>query len=59
MESKIQQLSAFQIYSTGKNNRINIMVDQLWIENDRIFFRVVESSTQNNIYFRKEKAKNI
>ncbi|MFX1310641.1 MAG: hypothetical protein ACFFB6_11850 [Promethearchaeota archaeon] len=59
MESKIQQITAFQVYSTGINDKINIMVDRLWIKNDRVFFRVVEHINSNDFIFRKEHGKNI
>ena len=59
MESKIQQITAFQVYSTGINDKINIMVDHLWIKNDRVFFRVVEGINSNDLIFRKEHGKNI
>ena len=51
MESKIQQFSAFQIYSTG--------TDHLWIHDKRVFFRVVKGIDPNEHYFRKEHGKNI
>jgi hypothetical protein len=59
MESKIQQFSAFQIYSTGVNNNIILMVDHLWIDDNRVFFRVVESVEPNKNFFRKENRKNV
>ena len=52
-------LSAFQIYSTGIRERISIMVDRLWIKNNRVFFRVVEDLTPNKKYFRKERGTNV
>lgn len=59
MESKIQQFSAFQIYSTGTNDKIDLMVDHLWIHDKRVFFRAVKGIDPNEHYFRKEHGKNI
>ena len=59
MESKLQTFSAFQVYSTGTHSEINVMVDQLWIENNRIFFRVVEGIPPNKNIFRKERRPNV
>jgi len=59
MESNLYALSAFQIYSTGIRDQINIMVDRLWIKNNRKFFRVVEELLPNKTYFRKEAGTNV
>jgi hypothetical protein len=54
MESKIQSFKAFQIYSIGKHNIINLMVDHLLIQCNRIFFRVTECLELNKKLFKKE-----
>ncbi len=54
MESKLEMLSAFQLYSTGRMNKINIMVDHLWIDNNRLYFRVLEGKSLNQKYFKKK-----
>lgn len=59
MESKLQTLSAFQIYSLGIPNDINIMVDHIWIKNNRLFFRVVEGLPLNVKNFRNEHSNNV
>ncbi|MFX1303728.1 MAG: hypothetical protein ACFE9X_10245 [Promethearchaeota archaeon] len=59
MESKLQKFLAFQIYSTGTSDKINVMVDRLWIEDNRIFFRIVEDILSNKNYFRKEQGTNV
>jgi len=58
MESKLHTLSAFQIYSIGIPNDVNIMIDQLWIEDNRLFFRVVEGIPPNIKAFRNEPLNN-
>jgi len=59
MESKLQTFSAFQIYSTGISDKISVMVDRLWIKDNRVFFRVVEDMTTNEKTFRKEYSNNV
>lgn len=59
MESKLQTLSAFQIYSIGIPDDINIMVDHLWIKDNRVFFRVVEGMPPNVKNFRNEPSNNV
>ncbi len=59
MESNLPILSAFQIYSTGISDKINIMVDRLWIKDNRVFFRFVEGLPPNKKYFRKERGTNV
>ena len=54
MESKLQTFSAFQIYSTGISDKISVMVDRLWIKDNRVFIRVVEGMNTNEKTFRKE-----
>ncbi|MEE9378142.1 MAG: hypothetical protein V3V33_08910 [Candidatus Lokiarchaeia archaeon] len=59
MESKLQTLSAFQIYSTGIPDKISFMVDRLWIKDNRVFFRVVEGILPNVKNFRNEHSNNV
>jgi len=59
MESKLQTFSAFQIYSTGISDKISVMVDRLWIKDNRVFFRVVEGMTTTEKTFRKEYSNNV
>ncbi len=59
MESKLQTLSAFQIYSIGIADEVNIMVDHVWIKDNRVFFRVVEGMPPNIKDFRNEHSDNV
>ena len=59
MESKLHTLSAFQIYSTGITDKISIMVDHLWIKDNRVFFRVVKGMSSNTKNFRCEHLKDV
>ena len=58
MESKsdFRTFSAFQIYSTerGTEKEINVMVDKLWMKDNRVYFRVVEGIPKNARIFKKE-----
>ena len=55
MESNLEQLSDFQIYSNGHSDDLDIIVDRLWIKNNRVFLRVVEGNPPREKGFRKEK----
>ncbi len=59
MESKLEMFSAFQLYSTGISNGINIVVDRLWIEKNKVYFRVLEGIPLNQKYFKKEYESNV
>ncbi len=59
MESKLQTLSGFQIYSTEITDKISIMVDHLWIKDNRVFFRVVECMPLNVKNFRYKQSKDV
>ena len=59
MESILHTLSAFQIYSIGIPDDMSIMVDHLWIKENRLFFRVVEGLPPNVRNFRSENSNNI
>lgn len=59
METNLESLSAFQIYSTGTRDKINVMVDRLWIKDNRVFFRVIEDILPNQTCFRKERETNV
>ncbi len=39
----MQKLKHFQVYSDSKKKAINILVDKIWIQNNRIYFRIMEN----------------
>jgi hypothetical protein len=39
----MQKLKHFQVYSDSKTKAINILVDKIWIQNNRIYFRIMEN----------------
>ncbi len=59
METNLESLSAFQIYSTGTSYKINVMVDRLWIKDNRVFFRVIKDILPHKTNFRKERGTNV
>ncbi|MFW9999891.1 MAG: hypothetical protein ACFE9Q_02445 [Candidatus Hodarchaeota archaeon] len=59
MESNLQILSAFQMYSTGTEDKINVMIDRLWVKANQLFFRVVEINPLNKRNFRRKQGVNV
>lgn len=59
MESNLDKFTEFQIYSIGIHNRMSIMVNGIWIEDNRVFFRLVDSLSLNEKYFRNEDSTNV
>ncbi len=37
---KMENFNCIQIYSV--NNDVNVLVDKIWVKNDRVYFRVLE-----------------
>jgi len=52
-------LTSFQVYSTGNFGVLNILVDKIWVNDNRIYFRVRKIITSKNSYLKKEKYPNI
>ena len=48
----METLDSFQVYSF--NNGVSIMVDKIWIDGNRIFFRVLKELKSAPKYFRRE-----
>jgi len=58
-ELKTEKITSFHVYSYETNIDLNLLVDKIWLENDRIYFRVSEFLSGNRKYLRREKGKNI
>ncbi len=58
-ELKTEKLKSFQVYSQKGNVDLNLLVDKIWLENDRIYFRVIEILSRTNNALRREKGNNI
>ncbi|MFW9785237.1 MAG: hypothetical protein ACFFFB_23355 [Candidatus Heimdallarchaeota archaeon] len=56
---KTEKITSFHVYSQDNNIGLNILVDKIWLENDRVYFRVNEFLSGNKNYLRKEKGKAI
>lgn len=39
----MEKLHHFQVYSDHNKRAVNILVDKIWIENNRIYFRIIEN----------------
>ena len=57
--SKTEKLTSFQVYSTGNLGILNILVDKIWVKDNRIYFRVQEIISSGNRNLRKEKIPNV
>jgi len=57
--STTENLTSFQVYSTGNFGVLNILVDKIWVNNKRIYFRVRKIITSKDNYLKKERYPNI
>ncbi|NVM17870.1 MAG: hypothetical protein HWN80_09145 [Candidatus Lokiarchaeota archaeon] len=57
--STTEKLNSFQVYSTGNFGMFNILVDKIWVKDNRIYFSVQEIISAEKKYLRKEKIPNI
>ena len=53
----MEKFDCFQVYS--HNDGVNILVDKIWIKEDRIYFRVMEKIENFHSHFRRENESNI
>ncbi len=54
-----EKLKSFQVYSQEGHIDLNLLVDKIWLENDRIYFRVIEILSRAKNHLRKENEHNI
>ena len=38
----MEKLQHFQVYSDRDKGAVNMLVDKIWIDNNRIYFRIIE-----------------
>ena len=50
----MEKLKYFQVYSESRKNTINLLVDKIWIHNDRVYFRIMKNLCSMQ-HLRKEK----
>ncbi len=55
----MEKLTSFQVYSAGNIGTLNILVDKIWVKDNRIYFRVHKILSIEKPYLRKEKSPNI
>ncbi len=53
----MEKFDCFQVYSY--NNHVNMLVDKIWVKNDRVYFRVLEKLENSHKQLRKEKESNV
>lgn len=58
-ELNTEKLKAFQVYSQDGSLDLNLLVDKIWIENERIYFRVLDILSGSRNHLRREIGKNI
>jgi len=56
---KTEKLKSFQVYNQEGHIDLNLLVDKIWLENDRIYFRVIEILSRTKNHLRKEKESNV
>ncbi|MFW9826614.1 MAG: hypothetical protein ACFFEY_03230 [Candidatus Thorarchaeota archaeon] len=59
MESNLGKFTKFQIYSIDIINRMSTMVNCIWLEDNRIFFRVVDDMNLIEKYFKNEDSNDV
>lgn len=57
--SKTENLECFQVYGQGDKGNLNLLVDKIWLKNNRIYFRVLELLSNEKNRLRKERGYNI
>jgi len=50
----MEKLKYFQVYSDSKKDAINLLVDKIWIHNNRVHFRIMKNLCSKH-KLRKEK----
>ncbi|MFX1340298.1 MAG: hypothetical protein ACFFDK_16940 [Promethearchaeota archaeon] len=55
----MEKFDCFQVYSY--NHSVNMLVDKIWVKNDRVYFRVLEelSNSHKNLELKKEQDPNV
>jgi hypothetical protein len=56
---RMEKFDCFQVYSY--NNSVNMLVDKIWVKDDRVYFRVLEEleNSRNHSVLRKEQDPNV
>jgi len=54
-----ETINSFQVYGQGANGNLNFLVDGMWIDNNRVYFRVLKILSEERNHLRKENQSNI
>ena len=53
----MEKFDCFQVYSY--RNGVNMLVDKIWVKDDRVYFRVLEKLDNSHKHLRKEQESNV
>ena len=55
----METINSFQVYGQGTNGTLNILVDRMWIDNNRVYFRVLKIISKERDHLKRENQSNI
>ncbi|TFG04001.1 MAG: hypothetical protein EU542_00385 [Promethearchaeota archaeon] len=54
-----ETIKCFQVYGQGSEQSLNFLVDRMWIDNNRVYFRVLKILSKERNHLRKENQSNV
>jgi hypothetical protein len=55
----VETINSFQVYGQGTNGTLNILVDRMWINNNRVYFHVLKIISKERDHLKRENQSNI
>ena len=55
----METINSFQVYGQGTNGTLNILVDRMWIDNNRVYFRVLKILSKERDHLKRENHSNV
>ena len=55
----METINSFQVYGQGTNGTLNILVDRMWINNNRVYFHVLKIISKERDHLKRENQSNI
>ncbi len=55
----METINSFQVYGQGTNGNLNILVDRMWIDNNRVYFRVLKIISKERDHLKRENQSNV
>jgi len=55
----VETINSFQVYGKGTNGTLNILVDRMWINNNRVYFHVLKIISKEKDHLTRENKSNI